>query len=99
ESRHILNYLPFIAFLLVQTFSNSLRPSFVIGCSILSFLFSKAWISLYTFPGPSWPENYNVNFGCYLTDMAYALQFALFVLTGTVFYFFLKKQQNSLPAQ
>lgn len=94
ESRHILNYMPFIVFLLVKTFDRQLQPGFVIGCSVLSFLFSKAMLSMYNFPTSSWSENYNVNFGCYLTDTAYGIQLAVFAVTGCAFYMLLKKQKS-----
>lgn len=91
ESRHILNYMPFITLLLIQSFKNKIQKNFVFGMFILSFVFSKAWISMSVFPTSNISENYNVNFGCYLSDEAYILQLLIFTFTSGVIYFTLKK--------
>jgi len=92
ESRHILNYIPFIAFLLVQTFENKIQKNFLLLGLIVSFIFSKTWISMSVFPTSNVSENYNVNFGCYLSDTAYILQLLIFTVTCAVFYYMFKKQ-------
>ena len=95
ESRHILNYMPFITVLLIQSFDNKISKSFLaIGIS-LSFVFSKAWISIQSFPTSSISDNYNINFGCYLTDTSYVLLLLLFIATCAIFYYAIKKMKIS----
>ncbi|MGZ3932523.1 MAG: hypothetical protein ACXVP0_14610 [Bacteroidia bacterium] len=93
ETRHILNYMPFIALLLVETFDNKIQRNFLIAGLVVSFLFSKAWISLLHFPTDSPTENYNLNFGCYLSDAAYLIQLFIFTLICIAFYVMLKPRQ------
>lgn len=92
ESRHSLNYLPFFTFLSVQVVQPVLSKPLLLAGLGLSFLFSKVWISIFRFPTSNWSENYNINFGCYLTDNAYLVQLLIFTMLCGLFYYLLKKQ-------
>jgi hypothetical protein len=93
ESRHIIGYIPFLTIILVQLFSAYPGNQFLITVLVLSFVFSKSWAPMRTFPFSDWMENYTMNFGCYFSDAIYIFYLVIFSVIAFIFH---KLLQNKM---